>query len=74
MLLATQLHAQSIKADIVIYGATPSGIFAAINAARQGRSVVLVEEYKHMGGLMTGGLSFTDFISTEALRLTGETN
>jgi ribulose 1,5-bisphosphate synthetase/thiazole synthase len=55
------------QADVVIYGATPSGIFAAINAARQGHSVALVEEYKHIGGLMTGGLSFTDFISTEAL-------
>jgi ribulose 1,5-bisphosphate synthetase/thiazole synthase len=55
------------KTDVVIYGATPSGIFAAINTARQGHSVALVEEYKHIGGLMTGGLSFTDFISTEAL-------
>ncbi len=55
------------KTDIIIYGATPSGIFAAINAARQGHSVALVEEYKHIGGLMTGGLSFTDFISIEVL-------
>ncbi len=55
------------KTDVIIYGATPSGIFAAINAARQGHSVALVEEYKHIGGLMTGGLSFTDFISTAAL-------
>lgn len=53
--------------DVVIYGATPSGIFAAINAARQGHSVALVEEYEHIGGLMTGGLSFTDFLSLEAL-------
>lgn len=55
------------QADVVIYGATPSGIFAAINSARQGHSVALVEEYKHIGGLMTGGLSFSDFISQEAL-------
>lgn len=53
--------------EIIIYGATPSGIFAAINAAREGHSVALVEEYEHIGGLMTGGLSFTDFISLEAL-------
>ncbi|MBA4300118.1 MAG: xanthan lyase [Cyclobacterium sp.] len=53
--------------DILVYGATPSGIMAAINAGRQGHSVALVEEYPHIGGLMTGGLSFTDFISTEAL-------
>jgi hypothetical protein len=53
--------------DIIIYGATPSGIFAAVSAARQGRGVILVDEHKYIGGLMTGGLSFTDFISTEAL-------
>lgn len=61
------LHAQQSSYDVVVYGATPSGIFAAINAARQGHSVALVEEYKHVGGLMTGGLSFTDFLSVEAL-------
>ncbi|GAB3992605.1 FAD-dependent oxidoreductase [Spirosoma daeguense] len=65
--VATLTHGQQINYDIVIYGATPSGIFAAINAARQGSSVALVEEYKHIGGLMTGGLSFTDFRSLEAL-------
>ncbi len=60
-------NSKSQPKDVVIYGATPSGIFAAINAARQGHSVVLVEEYEHIGGLMTGGLSFTDFLSLEAL-------
>jgi len=63
----TNAQRTSNSYDLVIYGATPSGIFAAINAARQGHSVALVEEYPQIGGLMTGGLSFTDFISTEAL-------
>ncbi|WP_157972013.1 FAD-dependent oxidoreductase [Pleomorphovibrio marinus] len=53
--------------DLIIYGATPSGIMAAINAGRRGHTVLLVEEYEHIGGLMTGGLSFTDFISFEVL-------
>jgi len=53
--------------DLVIMGATFSGISAAINAAKYGHSVVVVEEYSMIGGLMTGGLSFTDFISYEAL-------
>jgi hypothetical protein len=66
LIIVTNVFAQP-KVDVVIYGATPSGIFSAINAARQGHSVALVEEYKHIGGLMTGGLSFTDFISQEAL-------
>ena len=58
---------QPVATDVVIYGATPSGIFAALNAARQGHTVTLVEEYPHIGGLMTGGLSFTDFLSLESL-------
>ncbi len=66
LFIVTEVFAQP-QTDVVIYGATPSGIFAAINAARQGHSVALVEEYKQIGGLMTGGLSFTDFISQEAL-------
>jgi hypothetical protein len=53
--------------DLITYGATPSGIMAAINAGRMGHTVLLVEEYEHIGGLMTGGLSFTDFISFEVL-------
>jgi len=52
---------------LIIYGATPSGIMAAINAGRMGHAVLLIEEYEHIGGLMTGGLSFTDFISFEVL-------
>ena len=59
------LRAQTV--EVVIYGATPAGIFAALNAAREGHSVALVEEYPHIGGLMTGGLSFTDFRSLESL-------
>jgi hypothetical protein len=66
LLLSAKLFANP-QSDVIIYGATPSGIFAAINAARQGHTVSLFEEYKHIGGLMTGGLSFTDFISQESL-------
>lgn len=53
--------------NVIVYGATFSGIAATINAARYGHTVALVEEYDRVGGLMTGGLSFTDFISFESL-------
>ena len=53
--------------DVVVIGATPAGIAAAINAARYDRTVLLAEEYAQVGGLMTSGLSFTDFISYEVL-------
>lgn len=46
--------------DIVVYGGTSSGIMAAYTAKMMGRSVVLIEPGKHLGGLSTGGLGFTD--------------
>ncbi|MEZ5397569.1 MAG: FAD-dependent oxidoreductase [Bryobacterales bacterium] len=51
---------QITAADIVIYGGTPGGIAAAISAARQGRSVVLVAYQDHLGGMMTSGLGKSD--------------
>ena len=39
--------------DIVIYGGTPGGIAAAISAAKQDRSVLLVAYQDHLGGMMT---------------------
>ena len=53
--------------DIVIYGATPAGIAAALNAAEGDRSVWLVEPTGRIGGMMTHGLSHSDFHSFEAL-------
>ena len=53
--------------DVVVYGATPSGVSAAVNAARSGVKVALVQEDGHIGGLTAGGLSNPDFQSFEAL-------
>lgn len=46
--------------DIVIYGGTCSGITAAIQAKRMGKSVVLVCPETHLGGLTISGLGWTD--------------
>lgn len=46
--------------DMVVYGASSAGIAAAVQAARHGRSVILVEPSNHLGGLTTGGLGKTD--------------
>jgi len=51
---------QIINADVCVYGATPGGVTAAIQAARMGKKAVLVEFGKHIGGLTAGGLSATD--------------
>ena len=46
--------------DVVVYGATSAGIGAAVQVARMGRRVVLVEPGRHVGGLTTSGLGWTD--------------
>ncbi|MFA4029690.1 MAG: hypothetical protein GDYSWBUE_000984 [Candidatus Fervidibacterota bacterium] len=46
--------------ECVVVGATPAGIAAAITLARRGWNVALVERTKHIGGMMTSGLSATD--------------
>jgi hypothetical protein len=43
--------------DVVVYGGTPGGIMASIAAAKEGASVVLLEQTKHIGGLSTSGLN-----------------
>lgn len=42
--------------DVAVIGGGPAGIAAAIAAARNGASTVLIERYGALGGLATGGL------------------
>ncbi|HEX4749041.1 MAG TPA: FAD-dependent oxidoreductase [Bryobacteraceae bacterium] len=46
--------------DIVVYGATASGVMAAVAAANEGMHVALLEPGSHVGGMVTGGLSNSD--------------
>ncbi|QOY91042.1 FAD-dependent oxidoreductase [Paludibaculum fermentans] len=48
------------ETDILIYGATSGGLAAAIQARRMGKTVVVLDPGTHIGGLTTGGLSWTD--------------
>src|SRR5947208_15193401 len=49
-----------MRADICVYGATPSGIAAAIAAAREGCSILLIEPTNWIGGTVSGGIARTD--------------
>lgn len=49
------------SADVIVYGGTAGGIMSAIAAAREGKTVLLVEPRQHLGGMLTGGLSHTDY-------------
>ena len=46
--------------DVVVYGGTSAGVIAAVQAKKMGKSVVLVGPDKHLGGLSSGGLGWTD--------------
>ena len=46
--------------DLVVYGATSAGVVAAVQARRMGKSVVIVGPDRHLGGMSSGGLGFTD--------------
>lgn len=46
--------------DVVIYGGTSGAVTAAVQAKKMGKSVVIVCPDKHLGGLSSGGLGWTD--------------
>src|SRR5262249_25258564 len=48
--------AQPREYDIVIYGGTAGGVAAAVQGARMGKAVVLIEPGRHIGGATSRGL------------------
>lgn len=73
LLLAPLVSASAadFSADVVVYGATPAGVCAAVGAAREGASVVLVEGSRHVGGVNSGGLCFSDSNQMDRAALRG---
>jgi hypothetical protein len=53
--------------DLVVYGGTAGGVVTAIAAAREGASVALLEPRDHLGGMVSGGLGWTDFGKKEVI-------
>lgn len=58
LMLAPALSAATY--DVVVYGGTSAGVIAAVQTARMGKSVIIVCPDRHLGGLSSGGLGFTD--------------
>ncbi len=57
---ATEHVLEVVSANIVVFGATPAGISAAVAASRAGQTVVVLEPTRFVGGVMSGGLTKTD--------------
>ena len=55
------IKAQSVReVDICIYGGTSAGVIAAYTAKNMGKSVILIEPRRNLGGMTSGGLGYTD--------------
>ena len=65
--LFTSAKASATEYDVVVYGGTSAGITAAIQASRLGKSVILLEPSKYLGGLSTSGLGYTDTGNKQAI-------
>ena len=52
--------AEVTSTDVCVYGGTASGVVTAVQVARMGKSVVLIEPGKNIGGMTSGGLGNTD--------------
>jgi ribulose 1,5-bisphosphate synthetase/thiazole synthase len=51
---------QVIDVDVCVYGGTSAGVIAAYTAEKLGKKAVLIEPGRHLGGMSSGGLGYTD--------------
>ncbi len=56
-----------LSADVIIYGGTSAAIISAVETIQSGKSVIIVCPDKHLGGLTSGGLGFTDSGNTNSI-------
>ena len=58
---------ESNRFDVVVYGGTAGGVLTAVTAAREGLKVALLEPGRHLGGMVSGGLGWTDYGRKEVI-------
>jgi ribulose 1,5-bisphosphate synthetase/thiazole synthase len=59
--LYSPLWAQRIiETDICVYDGTSAGVIAAYTAQKLGKTAILIEPGRHLGGMSSGGLGYTD--------------
>ena len=59
--------AEGRRFDVVVYGGTAGGVLTAVAAAREGLTVALLEPGRHLGGMVSGGLGWTDYGRKEVI-------
>ena len=60
LLWATSAFAAVHEADVCVFGGTSGGVSAAVQVARMGKTVILAEPGRHLGGMTSGRLSAVD--------------
>jgi NADPH-dependent 2,4-dienoyl-CoA reductase/sulfur reductase-like enzyme len=59
--------APALRVDVCVYGASAAGIVAAVQSAREGRTVALCDCDGWLGGMTTAGLGATDVGNAHAI-------
>jgi len=55
------------SADVIVYGGTSGAVIAAVQARKDGKSVILISPDKHLGGVTSSGLGKTDLGNPSAI-------
>jgi ribulose 1,5-bisphosphate synthetase/thiazole synthase len=63
----TATTAETLEADLCVYGGTSAGVAAAVAAQRLGLRAVVIEPGARIGGMSAGGLSMTDIGNKRAI-------
>ncbi len=58
---------ETFKADVIVYGGTSAAVTTAVQVHRMGLSVIIVSPDKHIGGMSSSGLGFTDTGNKEVI-------
>jgi len=70
ILCCVSLHAfaqNHYQVDVCVYGGTAAGVIAAYTAQKLGKNTILIEPGKHLGGMSSGGLGYTDIGNKAAI-------
>lgn len=58
---------ETLTCEVAVYGGTPAGVTAAVQAARMGKKVLFLSFNRHIGGMTSGGLTSTDIGNPKAI-------
>lgn len=65
--LAAPAAPQTVEVDVCVYGGTPGGVGAAVQAHRLGKKATLAVFRRHVGGLTSSGLTAVDLGKKESI-------